>query len=67
MKISNFGTQEMNHRAMIKLNGGQYFKPTIDGSWLANERSLLLKHARSKLSKEGPKLSFFAWLWSKLT
>ena len=24
----------------------QYFKPSIDGSWLANERSILLKHAK---------------------
>lgn len=62
METSKLITQEMR-----KINGGQYFKPTIDGSWLANERSLPLKYARSKLSNEGPKLSFFAWLWSKLT
>jgi hypothetical protein len=29
----------------------QYFKPSIDGSWLANERSLLLKHSKQSVNQ----------------
>ena len=45
-------TAKLNTQEMREINGGQYFKPCIDGSWLANERSLRLKHARSMASKE---------------
>lgn len=66
MKISNLGIQEMNHQAMIKLNGGQV-KPFGQGSSLANVRAKLFKQAGSLDLKEGPKASFFAYFWSKLT
>lgn len=31
---------------------GDYFKPSIDGSWLANERSMLLKITRKKINND---------------
>lgn len=30
----------------------QHFKPSIDGSWIANERSLLIKHSRLMLKEK---------------
>ena len=35
-----------------RVKRNNYFKPSIDGSWLANERALLLRHARNQLNKE---------------
>jgi hypothetical protein len=67
MRISNLGIQEMNHLAMIKLSGGQYFKPAIDGSFLANERVAMLEYVQSQLAKEGPVLeqpSLLSRVWS---
>ncbi len=39
METMKMSTQEMNDQEMIRLNGGQYFKPTIDGTWLRPEPS----------------------------
>ncbi len=39
-------------KPLKRIKRNNFFKPSIDGSWLANERALLLRHARNQLNKE---------------
>ncbi len=41
--VSNSRIEPLSKHVRVKR---QYFKPSIDGSWIANERSLLLKHSK---------------------
>lgn len=46
MKNSKFSIQKLSQKEIVEINGGQYFKPSIDGSFLANEPSMILKSIR---------------------
>ena len=63
MKISKLDAQELNHQEMIKLNGGQYFKPSIDGSMLVNERVTLRKGVYEEEENTLFIHSFVSWLF----
>ena len=36
MELSKLNVQKFSVQEMAKLGGGQYFKPTIDGTYLQN-------------------------------
>lgn len=65
MKTSKLSIEEMSRQEIIEINGGQYFKPSIDGSWVANERSALLKHAKEVSKKNGTNTNnwWSGWSW----
>ena len=42
MELSKLNVQKFSVQEMTKLGGGQYFKPTIDGTYLQNERRFAL-------------------------
>lgn len=42
-------------KSLKRVKRADYFKPSIDGSWLANERSILLRLALEKLKKNDTK------------